>query len=247
VELERLEMSATVVRTVFRANELTLEVIHVLFSDFLEHKLMKDENEIVKLVRPVDDRDHVLGPASSSATLVEYGDYECPNCRQLHPMIRELMRRTEGLRFVYRHFPISRVHPFAARAAEASEAASAQGRFWEMHDALFEQDQPLEDQRLSRLARKVGLDMERYTKDMNEGVYAGKVSEDFTAALYGDGVTGTPTLYLNNERLSNIQNLDALLEAITKGGATLQANPDESNNWLTRLRKLRIGITRLRS
>jgi protein-disulfide isomerase len=219
-----------------------------MFPGFIEYRLMKNESEIVKLARPVGESDHVrLASGTALATLVEYGDYECPNCRQLHPLIGELMKRTEGLRFVYRHFPISRVHPFAARAAEAAEAASAQGRFWEMHDALFEQDQPLEDERLSRLARKVGLDMERYTREMAEGVYAGKVSDEFTAALYGDGVTGTPTLYLNNVRLSHMQNLDALLEAVTKEGIILQASPDEQNNWRARLRKLRLGITRLRS
>jgi protein-disulfide isomerase len=96
-------------------------------------------DEIFRLVRPVSDNDHVLGPQSSPATLVEYGDYECPHCRQLHPMILELMKRTEGLRFVYRHFPIVTYHPHAARAAEAAEAAGAQGRFWEMHNLLFEQ------------------------------------------------------------------------------------------------------------
>src|SRR5258707_15871881 len=101
---------------------------------------MKHENEIVRLARPVDDSDHVLGPESATVTLVAYGDYECPHCRQLHPVAREMMKRTEGLRLVYRHFPISKVHPYAVRAAEAAEAAGAQGRFWEMNDLLFELD-----------------------------------------------------------------------------------------------------------
>lgn len=156
---------------------------------------MKDEHEIVKLQRPVDESDHVLGSQSAPATLVEYGDYECPYCRQLHPMIKEIMRRAEGLRFVYRHFPLRNVHPCAVKAAEAAEAASAQGRFWEMHDVLFEQDQPLDDERLARSARKAGLEMERYAREIAAGVYSGKVEEDFKAALYEDGVTGTPTLY----------------------------------------------------
>jgi protein-disulfide isomerase len=208
---------------------------------------MNDQSEIVRLARPVDERDHVLGAQSAPATLVEYGDYECPNCRQLHPLVQEMMSRTEGLRFVYRHFPISKVHPFAARAAEAAEAAGAQGRFWEMHNLLFEKDQPLDDERLARLASKAGLDMERYTKEMAEGVYAAKVSEGFMAALYGGGVTGTPTLYLNDVRLSNTQNLEELLQAVTDAGATLQDSPHERTNWLSRLRKFRIGMTRLRS
>jgi protein-disulfide isomerase len=208
---------------------------------------MKNESEIVRLARPVSDSDHLLGPPSAAATLVEYGDYECPNCRQMHPLIREIIRRVEGLRFVYRHFPISKVHPHAVKAAEAAEAAGAQGRFWEMHDLLFEQAPPLNDERLARLAKKAGLDMERYTREMAEGIYARKVSDDFTAALYGGGVTGTPTLYLNDARLSNMQNLGVLLRAVTEAGATLQATSNERANWLTRLRKFRPGMTRLRS
>ena len=203
---------------------------------------MKDERENV---RPVGDGDHALGPASAPATLVEYGDYECPYCRRLHPVIRELMRRTEGLRFVYRHFPITKVHPNAARAAEAAEAAAAQGRFWEMHDALFDEDQPLDDERLARSARRAGLDVGRYTKEMAEGIYGGRVEEAFKSALYGDGVTGTPTVYLNGVLLSDIKSLDALLEAVTAAGAKLLPDGAERAGLLGRLRKFRAGKTRL--
>jgi protein-disulfide isomerase len=206
---------------------------------------MKKENDIVRLARPVDDSDHVLGPESATVTLVAYGDYECPHCRQLHPMAREMMKRTEGLRLVYRHFPISKVHPHAARAAEAAEAAGAQGRFWEMNDLLFELDQPLNDEHLARCARKAGLDMERYTREMAEGVYAGNVERDFKLALFDDHVTGTPTLYLNGVRLSKIQSLEALLEAVTDAGAVLLPNNKGLSNWLSRLRNLRLGKTRL--
>lgn len=206
---------------------------------------MKKENDIVRLARPVDDSDHVLGPESATVTLVAYGDYECPHCRQLHPMAREMMKRTEGLRLVYRHFPISKVHPHAVRAAEAAEAAGAQGRFWEMNDLLFELDRPLDDQHLAVRARKAGLDMERYTREMAEGVYAGKVEKDFKLALFGDGVTGTPTLYLNGVRLSKIQSLESLLEAVTDAGAILLPNNKGLSNWLSRLRNLRLGKTRL--
>ena len=206
---------------------------------------MKGESEIVRLVRPVDDEDHVLGPPAAPATLVEYGDYECIYCRKLHPLIREMLNRTEGLRFVYRHFPISKVHLHAARAAEASEAAGAQGRFWEMHNMLFEKDQPLDDEHLARLARKAGLDMERYTREMGEGVYAGKVSEAFKAAVYGGHVTGTPTIYLNGVPLNNIQSLEALLAAVIEAGAILQSDVGERTNWLSRLRNFRWGRTRL--
>jgi protein-disulfide isomerase len=207
---------------------------------------MKDEHEIVRLARPVEESDHVLGPQSAVATLVEYGDYECPYCRQLFPMLKEMMSRVEGLRFVYRHFPIRNIHPYAVRAAEAAEAASAQGRFWEMHDLLFEQDHLLDDERLSRLARRAGLEMERYTREMADSMYSGKVEEDFKSALYEDGVTGTPTLYLNGVLLSDVQSFEALLQAVTEAGGTLQPASRERANWLTRLRKFRLSTTRLR-
>lgn len=206
---------------------------------------MNDHSGIVKLQRPVDDSDQALGPTTAPATLVQYGDYECPYCRQLHPLMQELLKRTEGLRLVYRHFPISNIHPHAMRAAEAAEAAGAQGRFWQMHDALFEQDQPLDDERLARLARKVGLDMDQYTGEMAEGLYASKVDEAFKSALYGDGVTGTPTLYLNGLRLSSIPDFDGLLAAVTEAGATLPADTGEQSNWLSRLRKFSFGMTHL--
>lgn len=206
---------------------------------------MKDKSEIASLTRPVGDGDHVLGPQSAAAILIEYGDYECPYCRQLHPMIQEIVRRTEGLRFVYRHFPISKVHPHAARAAEAAEAAGAQDRFWQMHDVLFEQDQPLDDECLARSARQAKLDMERYTREMAEGIYSTNVEEDFKLALYSDRVTGTPTLYLNGVLLSRVHGFDGLLAAVTEAGATLRADPGGRTGWLSRLRKFRLGMTRL--
>jgi protein-disulfide isomerase len=207
---------------------------------------MKDEHEIVRLARPVDESDHVLGPQAAVATLVEYGDYECPYCRRLHPMLKEMMGRIEGLRFIYRHFPLRNIHPYSVRAAEAAEAASAQGRFWEMHDLLFEQDLPLDDERLSRLARKTGLQMERYAKEMADNIYSGRVEENFKSALYEDGVTGTPSLYLNGVRLSDMRSLEELLHKVTEAGATLQPASRERAGWLTRLRRFRPGMTRLR-
>ena len=161
-------------------------------------------------------------------------------------MLKEMMSRIEGLRFVFRHFPLRNVHPQAVRAAEAAEAAAAQGRFWEMHDALYEQDQALDDARLARAARQAGLDTQRYAAEMSAGVYRDKVEEDFKSALYVDGVTGTPTIYLNGTRLSNIGSLDALLQSVTEAGATLQPASQERARWLTRLRNFRFGMTRLR-
>lgn len=206
---------------------------------------MKDQHEIIRLARPVDESDHIQGLKSAAATLVEYGDYECPYCRELHPLMQELLKRTEGLCFVYRHFPLNNLHPHAARAAEAAEAASAQSHFWEMHNALFEQEQTLDDKRLSSLARKVGLDMERYEREMGKGDYRGNVEEDFKAALYQEGVTGTPTLYLNGLRLSRIHSIEELLSAVIEAGASLKADFHEEKSWLGRLRNFRLGMTRL--
>jgi protein-disulfide isomerase len=208
---------------------------------------MIDEHEIVRLARPIDDYDHVLGPQSALATLVQYGDYECPYCRHLNLFIREILKRTEGVRFVYRHFPIRKLHPYAVRAAEGAEAASAQGRFWEMHNLLFETDQPLDDQYITLSARKAGLDLDRYTREMAEDAYAGRVEEAFKSALYSDGVTGTPTLYLNGMRLNSINSIEGLLAAVTEAGATLLTNSDHQKNWLSRLRRLRSGMSRLHS
>ena len=200
---------------------------------------MADDNANVTLTQPVGDDDHVLGPENANATLVQYGDYECDYCRQLHPEIREVLHRTDGLRFVYRHFPNTRVHPNAARAAEAAEAAAAQGRFWEMHDVLFEQVHPLEDKLLSHCAHKAGLDMTRYTQEMSDRVYAAKVENDFMSAVFTNHVTGTPTLYLNRVLLSDARDVKTLLEVVTKAGATLRANVDKLDSWLSRLRKFR--------
>ena len=204
---------------------------------------MGNESGELRLVLPVGDGDHVLGPTSAAATLVEYGNYECIYCRQLHPHIKEVMKRAEGLRFVFRHFPIRRVHPHSARAAEAAEAATAQGRFWEMHDLLFKQEGPLDDELLARCAGKAGLDMRRYSEEMAAGVYADRVERDLTAATFEGHVSGTPTLYLNGVRRSDMRGLEGLLAAVEVAGATLRADPNALTRLLGRLRQLRSHVT----
>lgn len=205
---------------------------------------MSEQGESATLPRPVDEQDHATGPADAPATLVQYGDYECPSCRELHPVMKELCERTDGLRFVYRHFPLGRFHPHAARAAQAAEAAAAQGRFWEMHNALFAETRDLTDDRLEHCARRAGLAVDQYHRVMSDGLYAERVAESYRNALYG-GVTGTPTLFLNGSMLSNIHTLDALLEAVTKAGASARTDSAEAGNWRTRLAPLRWGKTRV--
>jgi thiol-disulfide isomerase/thioredoxin len=163
---------------------------------------MKDESEIIRLARPVGDSDHVLGPQQSApATLIEYGDYECPYCRQLHPIIQEIMRRTEGLRFIYRHFPISKLHPHAMRAAEAAGEKAVSGSCTTC--CLNKTSHSMMN--ASRVApEKPGSHREGLERDGRRRLRE-RVDEDFKAALFGGGVTGTPTLYLKEVRLNSIR------------------------------------------
>ena len=149
------------------------------------------------------------------------------------------MRRAEGVRFVIRHFPIRQVHPHSALAAEAAEAAAAQGRFWEMHDPLFKQEGLLEDEHLARCASKAGLDLRRYQEEMAAGAYAGKIDRELTAATFVGKVSGTPTLHLNGVRRSDMQGLEGLLTAVEEAGATLRADPRAWAQTLIRLLNLR--------
>src|SRR5579871_6549657 len=123
------------------------------------------------LLPPVSNRDHMQGPANAAMTLVEYGDYECPACGQAYSTIKEVQRALNGrLRFVFRNFPLSK-HPHAEEAAEAAEAAAAQGKFWEMHDALFENQDALEDEDLIAYAGNIGLDARRLATEIKGGAH----------------------------------------------------------------------------
>lgn len=209
---------------------------------------MQNEREIIRLIDPVTESDHSYGPADAPATLVEYGDYECPACRDLHPLLYDLvLKRTSGLRFIYRHFPLGSYHPNAARAAEAAEAANAQDKFWQMHVEVFGEKPPLTDDRLTKAARRAGLDLDKYHREMGENLYQAKVAEAYESALYGGGVTGTPTLYLNGVRLSRLQTLQDLVEAVTEAGASLQERGPERHQLLERLRQFRIRRTQLKA
>jgi len=149
---------------------------------------------------PVSERDHTSGPASAPVTLVEYGDYECPYCGQAYPIVKAAQRKLgKRLRFVFRNFPLSEAHPHARHAAEAAEAAADQGKFWEMHDALFENQNALEDDQLVTTARRLGLDAERIAAALEAGTHAQRVREDFRSGVRS-GVNGTPTFFINGRR-----------------------------------------------
>ena len=127
--------------------------------------LLGTSEVIVDLAAPVDpERDHVRGPASAPVTVVEYGDFECPYCGQAEPAVRELLAGHGDVRYVWRHLPLTDVHPHAQLAAEAAEAAAEQGKFWEMHDALFDHQDELEPRDLVRYAEDLGLDVERFRR-----------------------------------------------------------------------------------
>src|ERR1700729_1291102 len=132
-----------------------------------------------KLTPKVGQRDHMQGPADASVTLVEYGDYECPYCGDAYGVLKEVKKQMgNNLRFVFRNFPLSEMHPFAFAAAEAAEAAGAQGKFWEMHDMLYENQDHLEPQALVAFAKTLGLDVNRFVKDVNTRTYAPRIKHD---------------------------------------------------------------------
>jgi protein-disulfide isomerase len=169
-----------------------------------------------RLTLPVGTRDHALGPADAPVTLVEYGDYECPHCGRAHGVVQSVRQKTGNrLRFIYRNFPLSKAHPHAMHAAEAAEAAGAQGRFWEMHDKLFENQQNLEDADLLRYAQEAGLDVGRFTQDMESHAFADRVQEDFRSGMRS-GVNGTPTFFVNDVRYNGGSRVEPLLSAIER-------------------------------
>jgi len=151
------------------------------------------------LLDPVHEWDHTRGPADAFKTLVEYGDYECPECGRVFGLLRDLQAHTRGLRLVYRHYPLSGIHKHAQLAAEAAEAANAQGRFWEMHDLLFEHQNAVKQEDLVQYARQLHLDVARFERELKEGTYREKVRQNFIAGVQ-NGVNGTPGLFLNGVR-----------------------------------------------
>jgi protein-disulfide isomerase len=169
------------------------------------------------LTLPTAGRDHIRGPIDAPIKLLEYGDFECPFCGQAYPVVRKIQRKLgDSLCFAFRHFPLTNVHPHSEHAAEAAEAANAQGRFWEMHELLFENQGALEDEDLMRYATILGLDVRRLVDEILSGAYSEQIREDFKAGVRG-GVNGTPTFFINGERYDGA--LEDLLTELTKAAA----------------------------
>jgi protein-disulfide isomerase len=172
-------------------------------------------DDIVDLATPVDpERDHVRGPLDAPVSLVEYGDFECPYCGRAEPIVRELLSdHGEDVLFVFRHLPLTDVHAHAQMAAEASEAAGAQGKFWEMHDLLLGHQDELEPMDLVGYAEDIGLDVPRFRDELRRRIYAPRVAEDVTDADASQ-VTGTPTFFVNGRRHHGAYDSDTLESAI---------------------------------
>jgi protein-disulfide isomerase len=173
-----------------------------------------------ELAVPVGSADHTLGASHAPVTVVEYGDFECPNCKQAAPAVKLLLERFAGrVRFAYRHFPLEEVHPHAFGAAVAAEAAGAQGKFWQMHDLLFDNQSHLKAHQLRGYAEKLELDMARYDYEIKDEVYWQRVREDIEGGK-SSGVRATPAFFING-RIRDIsfglQHLAEGVEAALKG------------------------------
>jgi Na+/H+ antiporter NhaA len=176
--------------------------------------LLGTAESIVDLAAPVDpNRDHIRGPADAPITMVEYGDFECPYCGQAEPVIRELLAGYGDVRYVWRHLPLSDVHPQAQLAAQAAEAAAEQGKLWEMHDMLLARQDALQPRDLVRYAGDLGLDVERFRADMHKNAGAAHIAEDVDSADLS-GVSGTPTFFINDRRYHGAYDIAALSAAV---------------------------------
>jgi protein-disulfide isomerase len=169
----------------------------------------------IPLTLPDPERDHISGSADGLVRLLEYGDYECPFCAEVQPIVKEIQRRlSDDLLFGFRNFPLTNIHPHAEHAAEAAEAAGTQKNFWGMHDSLFENQRALDDDDLAEYAAELGLDETRLIREVTSSVYAPRVREDFKSGVRG-GVNGTPTFFINGERYDGALDLKHLLNALT--------------------------------
>lgn len=166
------------------------------------------------LTVPVGADDHRQGAEHAAVILVEYGDYECPYCGQAYPLVKDLMHQLgDRVGFVFRNFPIATSHPNAELAAEAAEAAAAQGQFWPMHDLLYEHQRSLGPEHILTLAAQLDLDMDRFEEDLVHRRFEERVRADFMGGVRS-GVNGTPSFFLNNVRFDGDWTGDGLIDAI---------------------------------
>jgi Na+/H+ antiporter NhaA len=194
---------------------LLFRVFERLPASVIERMSGAEAEPLLDLDPPIDpERDHIRGPLDAPVILVEYGDLECPYCARAEPILRELLADFgEDLAFVFRHYPLPDVHPHAELAAEATEAAAAQGAFWEMHDLLFTNQDALEVPDLLRYAEDLGLDGQRFKADLKKSKHSRRVAED-AASGESSGVSGTPTFFINGQRHYGAYDLASLTAAV---------------------------------
>jgi Na+/H+ antiporter NhaA len=187
--------------------------------------LLGTADTIIDLAVPVDpDLDHIRGPGQAPVTLVEYGDFECPYCGRAEPVVRELLAGYGDLRYVWRHLPLTDVHPHAQLAAEAAEAAASQGKFWHMHDQLLSHQDALSVKDLIRHAGQLGLDTERFTRDLRNHPGQAKIAADVDSADLS-GVSGTPTFFINGKRHHGAYDIGTLSQAVRSARARSLISP----------------------
>jgi protein-disulfide isomerase len=175
---------------------------------------MSSANYQARLRVPISREDHSLGPENASITLIEYGDFECPHCARAFAAVHRLLDALEGdLRFIYRHFPVTQIHPHALERARAAEAAGLQGRFWEMHALLYENQEEVGEDSLLSFARTLGLDLSRFEADQGSPQVQEKIERDIEGGVRG-GVNGTPTFFVNGVRYDGDWSRPGFLEEL---------------------------------
>jgi protein-disulfide isomerase len=174
---------------------------------------------VPRLTKPVNGRDHIEGSPAATVTLVEYGDYASPACRDAEWIVKAIVQVMRAdLCFAFRHFPLRLAHPQAQHAAEAAEAAGVQGKFWDMHDYLFERQRHLDDAELLLYGAEIGLNTERYNDELMREVYASRVHADLIGGIQS-GVSDTPTFFINGTRYDDPLRFETLLAAVQAAGA----------------------------
>ena len=215
VELEEAKLGILTVTLVAPGlTWLSFRALRLLPPGLRLRALLGRSEAVTDLVVPVDpDRDHIAGSARAKVTIVEYGDFECPYCAQAGPAVRELLQDADDVRYVWRHLPLSDVHPHAQLAAEAAEVAAKRGKFWEMHDKLFEHQDALTERDLVRYAGELGLNTDRFADDLRKHVGAARVAEDVDSADLAN-VAGTPTFFVNGIRHYGAYDIATLKAAV---------------------------------
>jgi Na+/H+ antiporter NhaA len=210
----KLGALATVVIAPVTAGVVTW-VIRRLPTNLRARQIGRTAEDILDLVVDVDpDRDHIRGPDTAPVTLLEYGDFECPYCGQAESVIRQLLSdHGDDVRYVWRHLPLNDVHPTAQLAAEASEAAATQGKFWEMYDILLAHQEALSMRDLVQYAKELDLDVDRFSDELRRREYVPRVSEDVTSADES-GVSGTPTFFINGRRHYGVYDINTLTDEV---------------------------------